>query len=122
MKKIVLLSLLLVAFAFKADAKKVEIDERVTSVDGCIWHIHGWIDLGVVLGWPPVEVNGYDITIEGPCGEYRFIGAIQSNEGGGISIYGGHLYNLETGEPAELGSFEQLNFLLLYLESRYNTH
>ena len=98
------------------EAKKIQIDTHITSEDGCEWHVTGWVDISARFGWPPVEVNGFDITISGPCGTHHFTGGAQPNNTGGVDYYEANLYN-EYGEPVPLGSFNKLNEIIIILDS-----
>lgn len=51
--------------------RRFEIDVVVVSEEGCEYHITGWIDVSFI----PPSVNGYDITMEGPCGDHHFTGS-----------------------------------------------
>lgn len=92
MKKYILISILSVFFVSSAFAKKIYIDHHVTSLDGCEWHIKGWIDVSAKWGWPPIEVNHYDLLMSGPCGDHHFQGLVAENEDGGLIYINAHLY------------------------------
>lgn len=118
-----IITLLLVVAGFTASAKKIHIDETVSSLDGCEWHITGWIDVDVVFGWPPVEITGYDITMSGPCGNHHFQGGARvSPGGGGVTYYEPRLVNMDTGDQMELHQLPQLDEIIIYLDGAYNEY
>lgn len=96
---ILILSSLL--FSSTANAsKRVYVNEYVTAVvngDPCKLHVSGWVDLDVVWGFPPVEITHYNLTIEGPCGKWKFEGSVVPNN----EIIDGQLYD-EMGNPIPL--------------------
>ena len=119
MKKIFPLLLVMFISVSNLYATKIAINTTHTSMDGCEWTITGWVDVSTTWGWPPIEINHYDITISGPCGKHRFVGGVNSS-GGGTTFYNAHLFNLETGEEEDLNSFDQLAFILNHLEALYD--
>jgi hypothetical protein len=120
MRKILFLLPLILLFSFNSFARRVQINHTVTSLDGCEWHITGWIDLDVVLGWPPVNVTGYDLTMNGPCGDYHFVGKVAKGDDGSLTYYDSELYDFNEQAYIPLVHFPQLNELINYLENEYD--
>lgn len=112
--------LLFMTIAKSAEAKRYEIDRYVTSTDGCEWHITGYVDISTSFGWPPISINGYDITMEGPCGKHRFTSGVKSTNNG-LAYFNPVLTNLDTGQDIELHEFPQLSEIMNQLESEYGT-
>jgi len=51
--------------------RRIEVNMTITASNGCEFHVTGWVDLSIT--WDlKVDVNGYDITASGPCGDYNF--------------------------------------------------
>lgn len=120
MRNSILTAVVLLSTVFSLHARKIELDEHVTSVDGCEWHITGWVDVSLTIGWPPIEINQYDVTMSGPCGEYHFQSGINSSGGNGITYYNPTLYDLDLEEEVTLESFSQLSEVIQYLENKYD--
>lgn len=77
MKKIILMSLLsilcVVILPQQIEAKKIQLNESVTSTDGCRWKIVGWIDVSFI----PPKINQYDVTITDCHGNVtHFVGLV----------------------------------------------
>lgn len=53
--------------------KVFELDFYITDTEGCRFHVTGWID----VGWG--GVNGYDVTMSGPCGNHHFVSGKKEN-------------------------------------------
>ena len=88
--------------SFTAEAKRIQINESVTSSDGRVWQITGWIDVSAVFGWPPIKVNGYDITMTGSNGQsYHFQGRVFAPSGGNPRGISGPLVDLSTNREVD---------------------
>lgn len=100
--KLVLVCAVFVGFLSQdALARKINLDHHVTSSDGCEWHITGWVDVSLEWGWPPISIDGYDVTMSGPCGTHHFQGlAIPPDEPGDDPTVEGEWVN-EAGEVVE---------------------
>ena len=82
-KLFLLTAILVLSFSFDADAKRYPVNFDIVSDDGCQWHVEGWVD--VTIGWNlSVELNGYNVNVSGPCGNYNFVG-IAVTDGNGNS-------------------------------------
>lgn len=118
--KIIGMLLLFMTIAKSAEAKRYEINRYITSDDGCEWHITGYVDISTSFGWPPISINGYDITMEGPCGRHHFSGGSKITNDG-IAFFDPKLTNLETGQIIDLQEFPQLSQIMNQLELQYGT-
>lgn len=72
--------------SFTVSAKKFKLNTTIVSTDGCEWKLVGYVDIGFS------GVNGYDVTISGPCGEHHFVGAAAPSGGNGNN--GNHTPNV----------------------------
>lgn len=102
-------------------ARKIEINNTVTSTGPngpCEWKITGWVDVSVTWGWPPIVVNSYDITMDGPCGNYHFNGIV-SNENNNPVIEEGELTDREM-QPVDFESFLQIYQIIVALDEEYD--
>lgn len=53
--------------------------------------------------------------MDGPSGTYRFVGgSLKDQSTGGVNYYGGVLYDAN-GNPIPIGSFRQLNEIIIYI-------
>lgn len=122
LKIVLFITLAIIGFANPVHAKKVYVNETVTSMDGCKWKIVGWIDVSVEFGWPPVKINHYDIVMSGPCGKHHFSGKVFNPENDDPNVatqWDGELTNLETNMIETIEEFTQFGEILRKLENSY---
>jgi len=94
-----------------AMAIRKEIDRYITADNGCRFHVTGWVEYGL---FPP-RVSDYDITLEGPCGRYRFEGLVTS-DANGTAIKNAKLHNLDTAKDEDIPSSPFLGSVVVQLE------
>lgn len=117
MRKHLLLLFAVLSFSFinsEAMAKRVEVNTYITADNGCKFHVTGWVEVG--LSWGGVQVNDYDITLDGPCGHFHFEGMVGPGSNGGVVIVNGHLTNLDTGKEEDVSASSFLGSVLVVLE------
>jgi hypothetical protein len=99
--------------------KKANVNEYITSnVNGkpCKLHVTGWVELKTVWAWPPVEITHYDLTIEGPCGKWRFVGSTGPNN----EIVEGQLYDEKDNLISLDSNIIDIQNILLVLSTNLN--
>lgn len=94
-----------------AMALRKEIDRYITADNGCRFHVTGWVEYGL---FPP-RVSDYDITLDGPCGRFRFQGLVTSDESG-TTIRDAKLHNLDTAKDENVPSSPFLGSVVVQLE------
>lgn len=89
MKKIIVIAqvALFTTFIFPnyAEAKKINLNETITSTGGCKWKITGWIDVSFI----PPSINHYDVWVTDCHGNTtHFVGipVIPDNTNGNTSL------------------------------------
>jgi len=105
--------------SFTVSAKKFQIDTNIESEDGCAWQVSGYVDIG--FG----GLNGYDITITGPCGTHHFVGIKDPDNGGGSDSPHVYAYRYrsevisESTEPLNEADKEEIhkNIFMYYTEN-----
>lgn len=94
-------------------AIRKQIDRYITADNGCRFHVTGWVEFSV--SWSGVRVSDYDVTMDGPCGRFRFEGLV-SSDGNGTTITAAKLYNLDTEKVEDVASSPFLGSVVVQLE------
>lgn len=118
------LFLALVGISFSANAKEIVINEQLVDGDGCVWTITGTIDVSTIFGWPPIQINSYDITMISNCGhDLHFTGSVVSfgNNSNNISIRG-KLIEVKTKKQLNYNEVKSFRFIISSVQKKLKKH